>query len=51
MIRPILILAFTIISAFAADKSFEEQWERSVVTIEVTRKQYDYLQPWSRQRF
>ncbi len=23
-------------------------WERSVVTIEVTRKQYDYFQPWSK---
>jgi hypothetical protein len=48
MIRPLLILAFTAITALAAEKSFEELWERSVVTIEVTRKQYDYLQPWSR---
>src|SRR5437588_7379843 len=23
-------------------------WERSVVTVEVGRKQYDYYQPWSR---
>jgi hypothetical protein len=48
MIRTILILAVTLVSIRAADKSFEELWERSVVTIEVTRKQYDYLQPWSR---
>lgn len=51
MIRIILILAMaatTLSGARAADKSFEELWERAVVTIEVTRKQYDYLQPWSR---
>ena len=48
MIRTILILAVTLVSIRAADKSFEELWERAVVTIEVTRKQYDYLQPWSR---
>jgi hypothetical protein len=34
-------------SAFAAEKNNEDLWERSVVTVEVTRKQYDYLQPWS----
>jgi hypothetical protein len=48
MIRIILLLAIALTSARAADKNFEELWERAVVTIEVTRKQYDYLQPWSR---
>jgi hypothetical protein len=48
MIRIILLLAITLTSARAADKNFEQLWERAVVTIEVTRKQYDYLQPWSR---
>ena len=48
MIRLILLLAIALTSARAADKNFEQLWERAVVTIEVTRKQYDYLQPWSR---
>jgi hypothetical protein len=48
MIKTILILSLTLTTALGADKSFEELWERAVVTIEVTRKQYDYLQPWSR---
>ena len=48
MIRFILASLIAANAAFAADKSFEELWERAVVTIEVTRKQYDYLQPWTR---
>ena len=48
IIRTILLLAVALNTAMAADKSFEDLWERAVVTIEVTRKQYDYLQPWSR---
>src|SRR5687768_10894737 len=48
MIRNILILAITLVSIRAADKSFEELWERAIVSVEVTRKQYDYLQPWTR---
>lgn len=48
MIRIFLALALTLGAARAADKSFEELWQRAVVTIEVTRKQYEYLQPWSR---
>lgn len=48
MMKTLLILALTLATASAADKSFEDLWERAVVTIEVTRKQYDYLQPWSR---
>jgi hypothetical protein len=44
-----VLLAFGVLvsSAFAADKNFEDLWERSIVTVEVTRKQYDYLQPWN----
>ena len=48
MIRFILALLITANGIFAADKSFEELWEHAVVTIEVTRKQFDYLQPWNR---
>lgn len=48
MIKIFLALALSLSAALAADKSFEELWQRAVVTIEVTRKQYDYLQPWSR---
>src|SRR5687767_819434 len=48
MIRIILAILITVNAAFAAEKSFEELWERAVVTIEVTRKQFDYLQPWNR---
>src|SRR3982751_816052 len=54
IIRFVLLVSFVLSSglaplrASAAEKSFEEFWERAVVTIEVTRKQYDYLQPWSR---
>ncbi len=48
MIRLLLATIITLNAALAADKSFEELWERAVVTIEVTRKQYDYLQPWNR---
>ena len=48
MIRFILALLVTANGISAADKSFEELWERAVVTIEVTRKQFDYLQPWNR---
>ncbi|HTG43038.1 MAG TPA: hypothetical protein VK633_00780 [Verrucomicrobiae bacterium] len=48
MIRVFLALTLLVSSAFGADKSFEELWERAVVTVEVTRKQYDFLQPWSR---
>lgn len=48
MIKIVLILALLLPSAFAADKDFEELWQRAVVSIEVTRKQFEYLQPWSR---
>lgn len=48
MIRFFLFLAIFASTAAAAEKNFEELWERAIVTVEVTRKQYDYLQPWSR---
>lgn len=48
MTRFILTLALSFLTARAADKTFEDLWERAVVTIEITRKEYDYLQPWSR---
>jgi hypothetical protein len=48
MIRFLIILAICTSTAFAAEKNFEEFWEKAVVTVEVTRKQYDFHQPWSR---
>lgn len=30
------------------DDAFDERWERAIVTVEVNRKQYEYLQPWTR---
>ncbi len=48
MIRYILTLALLATTSLAADKNFEQLWEKAVVTVEVTRKQYDFLQPWSR---
>ncbi len=39
------ILCLLAVPAVAAD---DVSWERSIVSLEVTRKQYDYLQPWSR---
>jgi hypothetical protein len=49
MIR-ILLLTLALLAAAvrAEDTNFEELWARAVVTVEVTRKQYDFLQPWSR---
>jgi hypothetical protein len=46
--RFLLISCLLLSSALAAEKNFEELWERAIVTVEVTRKTYDYLQPWSR---
>ncbi len=43
----LLAVGLFLSSSFAADKNFEDLWERSIVTLEVTRKQYDYLQPWN----
>lgn len=48
MIRFILLLTLGFVTVRAAEQDFEEFWGRAVVTIEITRKQYDYLQPWSR---
>jgi len=49
-------LVFVICAALAAfvprsqakEKDSSALWEKAVVTLEVTRKQYDYQQPWSR---
>ena len=49
----LLLLALVLLGAGApalaqdARRSHASPWERSVVTIEVARKQYDYYQPWS----
>jgi hypothetical protein len=46
------LLWLTVLAAFVAPAPLfaqaENQWEQSVVLIEVTRKQYDYMQPWSK---
>jgi len=45
-----LAACFVAASAFGQEQRAPEpsSWERSVVTVEITRKQYDYLQPWSK---
>src|SRR5687767_15185311 len=48
MIRILLTLTFLTTATFGSDKNFEELWERAVVSVEVTGKQYDFQQPWSR---
>ncbi|MEW6159282.1 MAG: hypothetical protein AB1813_17795, partial [Verrucomicrobiota bacterium] len=45
---PWLGLALALAAAPADAAKGGSPWERSVVTIEITRKQYDYIQPWSR---
>ena len=44
----ILLLGVLALSWLRAADDEMALWERAIVTIEVTRKQYDYLQPWSR---
>jgi hypothetical protein len=46
----LLILCAVALAGLAQEAKHSEPspWERSVVTIEVGRKQYDYYQPWSR---
>jgi len=49
----LILLAFTLFLPAtliaAGDKpSASAGWERSIVTVEVARKQYDYYQPWSK---
>lgn len=51
--HPLLSLAILALlsppgSAQAQSASEPSPWERSIVTIEVTRKQYDYYQPWTK---
>jgi hypothetical protein len=47
-----LFLAFislSLLPAFSQDESRHgKAWEHSIVTIEVSRKQYDYYQPWTK---
>jgi hypothetical protein len=44
----ILALLFAFAPASAADKSHTPDMENSVVQMEVSRRQYDYVQPWTR---
>ena len=46
MIR--IVLAFLVVSSALAADEIDALWQRAVVTIEVTRTQFDFLQPWSR---
>src|SRR6266436_2580811 len=51
--RPALIVLLAAMAlTFSMSASAQEErltgWERSIVTIEVSRKQYDYYQPWSK---
>ena len=46
-----LLILFALVFALgrtsAAEQDFE-LWERALVTVEITRREFDYLQPWSR---
>ena len=46
----VCLLVSTILPGFAQEhkRAPASPWERSVVTLEVSRKQYDYYQPWTR---
>jgi hypothetical protein len=50
--RAAFLLVFTLALGAAAaatrPSSPGSPWERTVVTLEITRKQYDYIQPWSK---
>jgi len=51
-LRPLLLILFLLGAAASAPaegtrRSDRSAWERSIVTIEVARKQYDYYQPWA----
>ncbi len=43
-----LVPAFPCSAADTPQNGSIRRWEQSIVTIEVTRKQYDYFQPWSK---
>jgi hypothetical protein len=43
------INVFVILNVATAAKSVASQWEKSIVTIEVSQIQYDFRQPWSKQ--
>jgi hypothetical protein len=51
MLLMIGCVVLTAASALGAENAVRSArtWERSVVTLDVSRKQYDYFQPWSRQ--
>lgn len=42
------VLFSTALPAFGQAHSNGEKWENSIVELEVTRKSYDYIQPWSK---
>lgn len=52
MKKPLFLLAAVLIAAalpaFGQGRSSAEKWENSIVELEVTRKTYDYIQPWSK---
>ncbi len=44
-----LVLFFPVLQAAKNDRSHAQLWQSAVVALEVTRLQYDQLQPWTRQ--
>ena len=44
-----MILALVCHSSMGATSSANREWEHSIVSLEVTRKQYDFFLPWSKQ--
>jgi hypothetical protein len=50
LLAVLLIISAAIVPGSAQDRKRApaSPWERSIVTLEVSRKQYDYYQPWTR---
>ena len=44
----VAVLIATALPAFGQGRSIGEKWESSIVELEVTRKSYDYIQPWAK---
>src|SRR5215467_2543407 len=53
LFRAMVIVSVVVMAGMLSIPSYAQDeklsgWERSIVTIEVSRKQYDYYQPWSK---
>ena len=48
LVRALLFLAVAVLGGVATRAADPRAWDRSYVTLEVTYKDYDYTQPWSK---